>query len=550
MKRLGLAALVSLLLAGAGWTQTATLVIGIEDYDRIADVRRGDEVDRLNGFMRAAARGTGGTNAEDVQDAVADYEDAARDATRQVIVLSGRFVHSASETYFLPADARPGSLFETSRTALPLSTVLALLAATPGDAVLALATDDTEGAFGAHLDYGIGALDLPQGVTLLRGDPRSMTRALTTLMQEPGTRVANVADRTGLAVSGFIRADQVLRDVAAVQEPEPAAAPEPDGDRLADLLAWRQADQTDTVEAYEEYLSAHPNGQFARMAENRLQALTDTPEAQAERGEQSLDLNRDQRREIQRDLSLLDYNTRGIDGIFGRGTRAAIGAWQGDNGYTSTGFLTEEQIRQLDAQAERRSAQLEAEAAARREEQLARDRAFWEETGAFGDEPGFRAYLERFPDGEFSEVARARLEEIEREKRRQTDARDRQLWDEARMEDSVQGYRDYLTVAPDGMFRDEAEARIAELERGSSNEVEQARREEQALNLSASTRRLIEARLERIGLDPGPVDGTFDDDTRRAIRRYQEARELPQTGYLSEAVVVRLLADSVRSLFR
>ena len=39
------------------------------------------------------------------------------------------------------------------------------------------------------------------------------------------------------------------------------------------------------------------------------------------------------------------------------------------------------------------------------------------------------------------------------------------------------------------------------------------------------------------------MDGVFDDDTRRAIRRYQASRaDMDETGYLSEAVVVQLLA--------
>ena len=61
-------------------------------------------------------------------------------------------------------------------------------------------------------------------------------------------------------------------------------------------------------------------------------------------------------------MTLLDYNTRGIDGIFGRGTRAAISSWQTANSTDVTGFLNTDQITRLDAQAERRAAELEAEA--------------------------------------------------------------------------------------------------------------------------------------------------------------------------------------------
>ena len=68
---------------------------------------------------------------------------------------------------------------------------------------------------------------------------------------------------------------------------------------------------------------------------------------------------------------------------------------------------------------------------------------------------------------------------------------------------------------------------------------------EAALNLNPIVRSLVEQRLAHLNLDPGPTDGVFDDNTRRAIRRYQQARNLPATGYLSQQTLVRLLADSL-----
>jgi peptidoglycan hydrolase-like protein with peptidoglycan-binding domain len=55
-------------------------------------------------------------------------------------------------------------------------------------------------------------------------------------------------------------------------------------------------------------------------------------------------------------------------------------------------------------------------------------------------------------------------------------------------------------------------------------------------------RLLIEQRLTQLGDDPGAVDGTFDEATRRALRRFQRARDLPATGYVSQATMARLLA--------
>jgi hypothetical protein len=83
--------------------------------------------------------------------------------------------------------------------------------------------------------------------------------------------------------------------------------------------------------------------------------------------------------------------------------------------------------------------------------------------------------------------------------------------------------------------------RSAEEERAEAR----AREAEARLNMNPVARRLAEARLEQLGLKPGVVDGRFDDNTRRAIRRYQQARRLEVTGYLDQNTVVRLLADSI-----
>ena len=60
--------------------------------------------------------------------------------------------------------------------------------------------------------------------------------------------------------------------------------------------------------------------------------------------EKNLALTRTDRSEIQRRLVLLDYNTRGVDGVFGNGTRAAISQWQSDNDQPSSGYLDLNQL--------------------------------------------------------------------------------------------------------------------------------------------------------------------------------------------------------------
>ena len=58
---------------------------------------------------------------------------------------------------------------------------------------------------------------------------------------------------------------------------------------------------------------------------------------------------------------------------------------------------------------------------------------------------------------------------------------------------------------------------------------------EEALGLDRPTRRLIQQGLRNEGFDLGMPDGLFGPRTRGAIRRWQEARSVPATGYLNSA---------------
>jgi peptidoglycan hydrolase-like protein with peptidoglycan-binding domain len=63
--------------------------------------------------------------------------------------------------------------------------------------------------------------------------------------------------------------------------------------------------------------------------------------------ERLLGLTYEERREVQRLLTQLGYNTWGADGVFGRNTRAALATWQRDEGLRVSGYLTADQLREL-----------------------------------------------------------------------------------------------------------------------------------------------------------------------------------------------------------
>ena len=68
---------------------------------------------------------------------------------------------------------------------------------------------------------------------------------------------------------------------------------------------------------------------------------------------------------------------------------------------------------------------------------------------------------------------------------------------------------------------------------------------EAALSLDRPTRRLIQQGLRNKGFDPGVQDGLFGPRTRAAIRAWQAAGELVETGYLDgvQAAALRAAAS-------
>lgn len=113
-----------------------------------------------------------------------------------------------------------------------------------------------------------------------------------------------------------------------------------DGFSLANVNAQVGAPDIDpTVESedvQEETETAEPDTEEpTTIAENAEATLED---------EDALELSKTDRRELQRRLSLLDYNTRGVDGVFGPGSRKAVQSWQTDNALTPTGFFDANQV--------------------------------------------------------------------------------------------------------------------------------------------------------------------------------------------------------------
>lgn len=484
---------------------------------------------RLSGFLASVTEG-------------ARPDGAGPDgAGRVVIVLAGHFARSGGATWFLGSDARAPDLAQVSAEGLALSVVLEVAAQAPGGAVVALGSEERAITLGAGLSPGIRLPDVPQGVTLVVGEAREIAAFVRTDLPRRGQSLATMlAGRPGLSASGFLSPLVAFRPAAGAA----AGGIAPPDPRAAERALWEAAQALDSVAGYERYLDRYPRGLFAADARAAIDAIRDEPTRAARLTEEALGLSRDARRAVQRDLTMLGFDTRGVDGIFGPGTRGALTAWQGRNGVAPSGFLTRETIARIAAQADRRAAEIEEEEAARRAAREREDRAFWQDTGAAGDEAGLRAYLRRYPDGVFADVAQTRLRAYEDAGREMAAERERAAWARADAAHTVEGYRAYLRDWPQGANAAEARARIdrAGADRAA---IDAAARQEAALGLSQFTRQVIEQRLAAMGFDPGPVDGGFDAATRRALRGYQQARGMPMTGHVTQPLLVQIMADAL-----
>lgn len=532
----------------------AALILGTERYEVLGRLSGGaavidatEPLKALGYTVTALPNGRADTLAAALAGFMAVNPGGIPGSDHVIVALSGRFVTDGGRTWYLTADAAAPTLLTLGPTALSVESLLHVLARAPGRAVLLLGVDPAgDAVFDPWLHEGLGRLTPPQGVAVLRGAPSDLAAFMAGDMATAQADLAKlVADNGKLAVQGFLPPGMVFMPAAATEAP--VIAPPVVMDTTAEVALWDGAVALDTVEAYRNYLRRFPTGPHADAAETAIAAIIAEPNRADRLAEEGLTLTRDQRRNIQRNLSLLDFNPRGIDGVFGPGTRGAITNWQQENGFTQTSYLTNEQINRIEAQAARRSAQLEAEAERQRQEQARLDRAYWDETGARADEAGYRAYLDRFPDGLFAEDAADQLTLIEDAKRREAEAEDRAAWDQTREADRIESYETYMRAFPDGVFLDEAQARIAALTQAQTDAGanEDAAALEQALGLNALAARLVEVRLDGLGLHPGEVDGRFDAATRRALRRYQRERDLPVSGYLNEPTIVRLLADTL-----
>jgi uncharacterized caspase-like protein len=219
------------------------------------------------------------------------------------------------------------------------------------------------------------------GQTALDGEAGThspFTRALISNIAKPGVEIqqamtmvrAHVNDETNknqlpwghtnLIGEVYLNPQAASADKPAESADTPApttlASVAPSAATAMEVEFWRSVKDSNKPEELNAYLNSYPNGAFKALALGRIAKLGDGGQPSATRNlttaidpdtftqdadqtsEDQIGLDRGQRRDVQRRLTGLGFDTRAT-GKFDDTTRSVIKRWQASRGYPVTGYL-------------------------------------------------------------------------------------------------------------------------------------------------------------------------------------------------------------------
>jgi peptidoglycan hydrolase-like protein with peptidoglycan-binding domain len=463
---------------------------------------------------------------------------------RLVIVVLGPYAHNGRESWVLGNDAAGASSFSVPEKGIAINALSDLATQAKGRAVIMLAKGAKVADLGLGLQPGLGEFIRAENVTYITGRADQLVDITRNGLLEPGQSYSWLALSApeGVEFSGFIGENEGLMgglNLALETTRQPGNA---NSAKLIERGFWQAVEGIDSPEGYMLYLDRFPKGSHRLEAQAGLERIKSEPERLAREAENKLNLSRATRRKIQGDLALLGYDPQGIDGIFGKGSRAAIKAWQGERGFAQTGYLTAGQIPLLRDQALLRESELAEQARLQKEEQERQDENYWWQTGSSGKEEDLLKYLEKYPDGIYAAQANEMLDAYALE-RGEAPRAEQKAWDEAIEKDTIDGYQSFVDAYPDSRYKEDATTRISDLQQAQAHaqQVAEAKAQEQSVAGVRFARKIVEQKLAKRGFNPGKVDGKFTPATRQALQLFQKSKGLPVTGYVSRATMAKLM---------
>lgn len=519
---IGLASLAGLALLApqAATAADIALVIGNHDYREAPDAvsARADARAVAEALEQRGYDVTSGTDLDrgEMRRRIAEFAEGLDDAERVVVFYSGHAIRSGGVTYLAPVDQTNGSLVEVMMDGVPLELVLQLAGQQPGKSVVFVDGAQLDGFTPRDFaEPGLADIEPPDGVLLISA--AAPGRALPRRAVGQSDFGRQVVDR--FLVPG-VSVGAALRQVGA--------------------QAWVAGDTDPSLVLVGQGREPVADSAGTRTSTGSGPAGTGVEDHAA--AERRLGLTASERRKVQQKLNRLGHDTRGADGIFGPGTRAALRDWQRTNDLPATGYLSTAQMALLDRQVTPPPAAPTPQAG---NGAAARDNAYWSRTIARGTADDYRAYLDSYPDGLHAAEARRALGRMTDGRGDPAAVREREFWRQVQAGDRWADYEAYLERYPNGIWQIEARERLAELAAGEDIPAPpDPAATEAGLGLTRSDRLSMEQRLAYLGFPPGPQDGSFDNGTRRAIEAYQLNRGHNATGYLDRPTVAAVMSET------
>ena len=335
------------------------------------------------------------------------------------VFYAGHGIQAKGENYLIPVDAQIEEAIDVEFEGFPASTLLSALE-NAGNRLNIVVMDACRNnpykAATRSGGAGLARMDAPSGTLIAystapgkvaadgRGRNSPYTRALSRAIASPGAKVEDVFKTVRVAVMDRTNEAQVPWESSSLtgdfffveKQPEPVATPEPPvpaaPDNTVELTFWNSIKDSTDASLFEAYLAQYPEGLFAALAKAKIgviQKQANTARSQTETAFFQAIQNSEDPADFQA------YLDQYPNGAFASLATARIA------------FLEERR-----EQASRSTAaQAAAEQAAAA--QTDADRQAWEQAGKVNTADAFNAYLERFPGGQYVDLARARIAGIE-----------------------------------------------------------------------------------------------------------------------------------------
>ena len=335
-----------------------------------------------------------------------------------LVYYAGHGVQFGGENYMIPVGAQIDDEIDVDIEGIRASTLLAALDRAGNRlniVILDACRNNPFGASSRSAVQGLARMDAPSGTMLAystspgnvavdgTGRNSPYTQALAKAIREPGTKVEDVFKRVRIAVmertnekqvpweSSSLTGDFYFTEAApeapaAQNVAQPAAAPT---DQTLEIEYWKSIANSDNPDMFRGYLAQFPDGVFTSIATERIASLEQN---QADRAlSQQRDIERqlwDEVKDSDDPMLLQSFLAQYPGSIYKGLAEARVASLQNQS--------------QLLAQ---QQAQQQAAASGDQVELL-----FWESIKDSTDPGDYKAYLARYPNGQFVDIARNRAE--------------------------------------------------------------------------------------------------------------------------------------------